>query len=429
MTAKQNTLVSKKPPQHARRTLLVEQLESAAYPFIFKYLGITDGSEALRLHREYRGNIVGLSYLGLTRWLDSPAIKKKQSPQGYSLQSNRVSADGKFTDSTGIRFLEIDGVRVALSLFHRNIGFPELHMAFYVRAEDAPRLGTVFTEIERAPSQLHDLVLNGECSPVPAFAGVSGDDIVLGEEIRKVVSSNTIDLLARADLYRQLGVPLKRGLLLWGSPGCGKTLCAKMLMSQVPRSIYVTCSDLDQFGNWGIADIYAVARRLAPCLVVLEDLDVLGGIDRRNQSGRPLGQLLGELDGLEVNQGVITVATTNDVAVLDEALRNRPGRFDLKLHFPNPDHELRLQLLKLFTKSLALATDVDLNTLSNRMEYGNLSCAHVREVITRGIIYATDELPVGSKAAPMIAQAHLERALTVLADPKRRKIGFEPERG
>lgn len=418
-----------RPAAHARKALLVEKLEPASYPFIFKFLGITDGSEALRLHREYRGNIVGLFYLGLTKWLDSPSVKKLKGQQGYSLQSCRTSSDGKFTRSTGIHYVEVNGVRAALSVIHKNTGLQELHIAFYVRTEDAPRLVNIFADIERAPSLLENLVLDGECVPVPAFAGIPVSEIVLGEEIRKLVASNTLDLLSRAELYQQLGVPLKRGLLLWGSPGCGKTLCAKMLMAQFPRSIYVTCSDLDPYGNWGIAEVYAVARRLAPCLVVLEDLDVLGGIDRSNQHGRPLGQLLGELDGLEANQGVITVATTNDVAVLDEALKNRPGRFDVKVHFPNPDHPLRLQLLKLFTKSLALAPDVDLNTLSNRMEYGNLSCAHVREVVTRGVIYATDELPVGGKSTPVVTQVHLERALTVMADPKRGRIGFASGRG
>jgi ATP-dependent 26S proteasome regulatory subunit len=161
---------------------------------------------------------------------------------------------------------------------------------------------------------------------------------------------------------------------------------------------------------------------------VLEDLDVLGGLDRHHQVGGSLGQLLGELDGLESNQGVVTVATTNDASVLDDALKSRPGRFDVKLHFPNPGHDLRMQLLKLFTKSLTLAPDVDLTTLSNRMEYGNLSAAHVREVVTRSVIFAADELSEGADADPVVNQAHLERALTLLADPKR-KIGFEPSRG
>ena len=428
MTNNPDAAVRKRPSSNSRKAVLVEKLESSAQPFIFQFLGITDGSEALRLHKEYRGNLVGLMYRALTEWFASPDVKQLKHAQGSSCQGRRLSTSGKLTNSTGVYFLEVKGVRAALSVLLRGIGFQELYLSFYVRTSDAPKLHAVLTDIESTPSKLKNLVLDGEGVPLQSFPPVSWTDVVLSEDMRRVVNSNSIDLLGKSDLYIRMGVPLKRGLLFWGSPGCGKTLCAKMLMSQFPRSIYVTCGDLNAFAAWGIPEIYDLARRLAPCLVVLEDLDVLGGVDRNNRAGSSLGQLLGELDGLESNQGVVTVATTNDVSVLDEALKNRPGRFDVKLHFPNPGHDLRMQLLKLFTKSLTLAPDVDLTTLSNRMEYGNLSAAHVREVVTHSVIFATDELSEGADADPVVNQAHLNRALTLLADPKR-KIGFEPSRG
>ncbi|OGR41951.1 MAG: hypothetical protein A2X35_11640 [Elusimicrobia bacterium GWA2_61_42] len=421
--------VRKRSSANTREAVLVERLESSSQPHIFQFLSITDGSEALRLHKEYRGNLVWLMYRALTEWFASSDVKILKHPQGRSCQSRYLSTTGKFTNSSGVYFLEANGVRAALTIYLRNIGYQELHLSFYVRTSDAPSIHSVLTDIENTPSRLKNLILDGEGVPLASFPPVSWTDVVLPEEMRRLVNSNSIDLLGKSDLYRRMGVPLKRGLLFWGSPGCGKTLCAKMLMSQFPRSIYVTCGDLDSCPGWGIPEIYGLARRLAPCLVVLEDLDVLGGVERRSQSGRPLGQLLGELDGLESNQGVVTVATTNDVAVLDEALNNRPGRFDIKLHFPNPGHDLRMQLLKLFTKSVTLAPDVDLTTLSNRMEYGNLSAAHVREVVTRSIIFATDEVAEFTDTDPVVSQSHLERALTIMADPKRGKIGFNPERG
>lgn len=421
--------VIKRSSANAKGAVLVERLESSSQPYIFQFLGITDGSEALRLHKEYRGNLVWLMYRALIDWFDSSAVKHLKHPQGRSCQSRYLSPTGKFTNSSGVYFLEVNGVRAAFTVYLRNLGYQELHLSVFVRTADAPSMQSILTEIEDSPSKLKNLVLDGEGAPVKAFSRVSFTDVVLTEEIRKVVNSNSIDLLGKSDLYRRMGVPLKRGLLFWGSPGCGKTLCAKMLMSQFPRSIYVTCGDLDTYPGWGIPQIYELARRLAPCLVVLEDLDVLGGADRHHRPGRSLGELLGELDGLESNQGVVTVATTNDLSMLDEALNNRPGRFDLKLHFPNPGHDLRMQLLKLFTKNIVLAPDVDLNTLSNRMEYGNLSAAHVREVVTRSVIFATDEMADLTGPDPVVSQSHLERALAVMADPKRAKIGFNPERG
>ena len=427
MSTNPNILVGRKGLQSDRTPVLVEKLESSVQPFIFKFLGITDGSEGLRLHNEYRGNAVGLQYLALTEWFSSPEVKHLDNPQGFSCQGYRSSPTGQPTVSTGTYFLEVKGVKSALSVCLRGIGFQELYISFYVRSSDASKLHSVFNDIESLPAKLKNLVLDGEGTPVPAFPPVALADVVLNNEMRRVITSNSVDLLGKSDFYRRLGVPLKRGLLFWGTPGCGKTLCVKMLMSQFPRSIYVTCSDVDQFHGWGIPQIYGLARRLAPCLVVLEDLDVLGGVDRYNHASRPLGQLLAELDGLESNQGIITVATTNEVSVLDEALKNRPGRFDVKLHFPNPGHELRLQLLKLFTKSITLAPDVDLTALSHRMEYGSLSCAHIREVVIRGVIFATDEMAGEANAIPVVTQTHLEQALMMLADPKR-KIGFESAR-
>jgi len=406
-----------------RKPFLVETLGNPAHPYIIKFLGVTDGSEMLRLHKEYRGNVVGLMHRALAEWFALPEVKHLEHPQGFSCQSRRPSPIGQHSVSTGTYFLEINGVRVVLSLYVGWVNFQEMHISFKVRKSDAHQLNSVFSDIESLPSRLINLVLDGEGAFVPNFSPVAWSDIILSEEMRRVVAANSIELLAKAELFRRQGVPLKRGLLFWGPPGCGKSLCVKLLISKFPRSVYVTCSDLNKYADWGIPEIYDLARRLAPCLVVLEDLDVLGGVDRNNHASRVLGQLLAELDGLETNQGIITVATTNELAVLDNALKNRPGRFDVRLHFPPPGHELRLQLLKAFTKNLNLAPDVNLAALSHKMEEGALSCAHVREVVTRGIIFAMDEADAGTDSAPVVTQAHLERSLTILFDPKR-KIGF-----
>jgi SpoVK/Ycf46/Vps4 family AAA+-type ATPase len=315
-------LPPRKSVQRSRKAVLVEKLESSSQPYIFKFLGITDGSKALRIHKEYRGNLVGLMHRALAEWFVSPDVKHLEHPQGFSCQSRRPLLNGQLAVSTGTYFLEINGVRVALLLYVRAGCFQEMNIAFEVRKIDAPKLKAIFSDIESAASRLTNIVLDGEGTFEPNLSSVAWSDIILSEEIRRIIETNTLDLMAKAELFRRQGVPLKRGLLFWGAPGCGKTLCAKALMSQFPRSIYVTCSDLNKYADWGIPEIYGLARRLAPCLVVLEDLDVLGVVDRNNNPSRILGQLLAELDGLETNQGIVTVATTNEIATLDVALKN-----------------------------------------------------------------------------------------------------------
>jgi hypothetical protein len=229
----------KKSSSTTRKAVLVEKLESSAQPFIFQFLGVTDGSEALRLHKEYCGNLVGLMYRALTEWFASSDVKQLNHYQGSSCQGRRLSTSGKVTNSTGVYFLEVKGVRTALSVVLRGIGFQELHLSFYVRTSDAPKLHTILGDIESTPSKLKNLVLDGEGVPLQSFPPVSWTDVVLSDDMRRVVNSNSIDLLAKSDLYRRMGVPLKRGLLFWGSPGCGKTLCAKML---IPSCIIETYS-------------------------------------------------------------------------------------------------------------------------------------------------------------------------------------------
>ena len=117
-------------------------------------------------------------------------------------------------------------------------------------------------------------------------------------------------------------------------------------MNQVEATIfYITSENITDRGQ--ISDIYDVARKVAPSIVVLEDIDTLGGIDRNRTVGdHPiLGEFLNCLAGVETNGGVVTIATTNYTEYLDKALVDRPGRFDFRIDFGLPDEKLRNHIL------------------------------------------------------------------------------------
>jgi SpoVK/Ycf46/Vps4 family AAA+-type ATPase len=139
------------------------------------------------------------------------------------------------------------------------------------------------------------------------------------------------------ETYARYRVPWKRGLLLLGPPGNGKTHMLRALVRETQwPCLYVKSFRGRQGAERGIAEVFARARRAAPCVLVLEDLDCL--MDDENRA-----VLLNELDGFAENQGLLVVATTNHPEKLDRSLLDRPSRFDRKFHFalPAPDERRR----------------------------------------------------------------------------------------
>src|SRR6266850_3077615 len=254
--------------------------------------------------------------------------------------------------------------------------------------------------------------------PVPR---VAREDVVLPAGLLERIERQTVVFSEHSDELLRSGRSLKRGLLLFGLPGTGKTLTVMYLIARMPnRTVLLTTGS----GMGLIQTVAAMARQLAPSMVVLEDVDLVA--QERTTPGfgaRPvLFELLNEMDGLRDDQDVIFVLTTNRPDILEPALAARPGRIDLAVELPLPDAEGRRHLLELYSRGLALA-GVDLDGLVDRIE--GATPAYVKELLRKATLQAL-EAGVGET----LRQVDIDGALEELAQGGRlaeRILGFKPE--
>ena len=200
------------------------------------------------------------------------------------------------------------------------------------------------------------------------FANVAG----LQEEKEEL--EEIVDFLREPGKYTKLGARIPKGVLLVGPPGTGKTLLAKAVAGEAGVPFFsISGSDfVEMFVGVGasrVRDLFEDAKKHAPCIVFIDEIDAVarrrgtgmgGGHDEREQT---LNQLLVEMDGFGVNEGIIVMAATNRVDILDPAIM-RPGRFDRKVTVGRPDVAGRSQILKVHAKNKPLAEDVDLEQIA-----------------------------------------------------------------
>ena len=202
---------------------------------------------------------------------------------------------------------------------------------------------------------------------------------VAGAEEEKEELQEMVDFLKNPRTYIDMGARIPKGVLLVGPPGTGKTLLAKAVAGEAGVPFFsISGSDfVEMFVGVGasrVRDLFDQAKRSAPAIVFIDEIDAVGrhrgaglggGHDEREQT---LNQLLVEMDGFAVNEGVIVMAATNRRDILDPALL-RPGRFDRTITVNYPDLEGRVAIMKVHTKGKPLAADVDLTVLAKRTPF------------------------------------------------------------
>src|SRR5437763_6912048 len=226
-----------------------------------------------------------------------------------------------------------------------------------------------------------------EASPTIAWSDIAGADEAK-EELREVV-----DYLRESKRFRELGAKVPKGILLHGPPGTGKTLLAKAVAHESGATFFSqsAASFVEMFVGVGAARIrrlFKAARKRAPAIVFIDELDAVGGHRGSDVSGerdQTLNQLLVEMDGFTARKDVVVIAASNLLEKLDPALL-RPGRFDRQIFVSPPDVVGRERILHVHTRNKPLADDVDLKLLS-RQTYG-LTGADLANICNEAAILA-----------------------------------------
>ena len=224
-------------------------------------------------------------------------------------------------------------------------------------------------------------------------------DNVAGLQEEKEDLQEIVDFLKNPSKYMQVGARIPKGVLLEGPPGTGKTLMAKAIAGDAGVPFFsISGSDfVEMFVGVGasrVRDLFGEAKKNAPCIVFIDEIDAVarrrgtgmgGGHDEREQT---LNQLLVEMDGFGVNSGIIVLAATNRVDILDPAIL-RPGRFDRKIGVGRPDVRGREEILKVHAKNKPLGDDVDLKQIAQTT--AGFTGADLENLLNEAAIFAAQE--------------------------------------
>jgi len=207
---------------------------------------------------------------------------------------------------------------------------------------------------------------------------VHWDDAGGLEEVKEHLKEAVEWPLRNPEMFTRLGIKPPKGILLYGPPGCGKTLLARAVATESEAN-FISIKGPEVFSKWvgesekAIREVFRKARMAAPAVIFLDEMDSLtprrgAGFSDSGVSERVISQLLTEMDGLVTLQDIVVIAATNRPDVVDPAVL-RPGRFDRLIYVSEPDEKSRLQIFKIYTKGMPTAKDVDLSQLATLTRY------------------------------------------------------------
>jgi len=264
----------------------------------------------------------------------------------------------------------------------------------------------------------HNYLKNKKITPDFSFIkvdkGYTWDSVILDAKTTKQVASNINTILNNLEVYTKNSTSFKRGIIFKGVPGVGKTLIGKILCNVADITvIWVTPKYLERSSN--IARIGELARELAPTILFLEDIDLYGAKRESSSDKTLLGELMNQLDGIEENKNIIVIATTNRSDELENALRNRPGRFDTVIEIPKPDKDCRKKMLELYSKDFNKES-IDFESIAiNTDKYTG---AHIKDLVNLAVMKAIDEGSLDEDKKIILKQVHYDSSIKTVGEKK-----------
>ena len=262
--------------------------------------------------------------------------------------------------------------------------------------------------------------------------GVTFRDVA-GQDEAKESLQELIDFLHNPQKYAEIGAKLPKGVLLVGSPGTGKTLLAKAVAGEANVPFFsISGSEFEEMfvgvGASRVRSLFQQAAKVAPCIIFIDEIDAVGHRrdGRLGNNDQTLNQLLGELDGFDSSKGVVILAATNRPEILDKALL-RAGRFDRRVIVDKPNLQGRLDTLKVHTRKIKLAEDVDLKRIAQATagavgaDLANLVNEAALRAVRQGRKMVTQEDLLVSFETVI---AGTEKKNTVLTDTEKRLVAY-----
>ena len=252
----------------------------------------------------------------------------------------------------------------------------------------------------------------------------SWDDIILDEIVKNEIKRNITDYFELKEIYKKNNLPSKRGILCYGIPGTGKTLLGKVLASQVDSTfIWVTASDVPDAGS--VSDLFKMARELSPTIIFFEDLDLyasIRGYDISNDN--ILGEILVQIDGFIENSDIFIIATTNDIAAIEPALKDRPSRFDYIVEFKPLNEKLRANMLSHLMKGYKTKEDPHIIAKEVAKLTGKMTGAVLNEFFISAVKMAIEKRNIDEEKRVILSCDIFVETVEKIGINNKRLIGF-----
>jgi transitional endoplasmic reticulum ATPase len=243
------------------------------------------------------------------------------------------------------------------------------------------------------------------------------------EDVKKKLREIIEWPLKSPELFKKAGIKPPKGILLYGPPGCGKTLLAKAVANESEAN-FIAVKGPEIISKWvgeserNIRKIFRKARQVAPAIVFFDEFDAISqvrGSSLTDATERVINQLLTEIDGIEELEKVVVIAATNRADLIDPALL-RPGRIDVHIEIPMPDEKARLEIFKVHTRRMPLAKDVNLKELAGLTE--GFSGADIAACCREAGMHAIREALKKDKKDVVVRMRYFEDAIKMLKEKK-----------